>query len=628
MIPVDLVEKGARIFFEGNTFALKDEIKAMAGAKYHGYDEVEPRKVWSVANSRRNRFQIAYLAGKNPYAPWEVKLDWSMIPATRFNTSTGKDEKILTHQFKMAAEFIQHPGHVCAGEMGTGKSLPAIIALEILSLRFTERHGFKPEIWFIGPLAAIYAVKRQCQIWQSKVEFTFMTNERATSVVKNWKSGTKAPPFIWIDESSRVKNFQSQRSQAAFELAEGARRDWTQDLLDQITWDAKIIETTGTPAPKSPLDWWSQAEIACPGYLKEGDIYKFKHRLAVIIQKENFANGGSYPELVTWRDSEAKCQMCGRESAHENHIPGCAAEVHKFIPGINEVEKLYKRLSGLVSVYLKKDCLDLPDKTYIPIEVKPDPSVVRVASLIKKTSKTTIEGLTLLRELSDGFQYVEVKDGEKQCDICNGLCQIADPESEGSKIPCPNCKGKGQIPKYRRSIETVKCPKDQIVQDLLDQYEDVGRVIFFGGFTGTIDRLTALCLKEKWAVIRYDEGKVKIFGEDGVALAVEDFQSMFQDWKDKYPRVAYVATPESGGMSLTLTASPMACYYSNSFNGEARMQSEDRGHRPGMDLNKGFTIYDIFHLPSDQHVVDNLKKKRDLQSMSLGEFIEDQHIQE
>jgi hypothetical protein len=52
------------------------------------------------------------------------------------------------------------------------------------------------------------------------------------------------------------------------------------------------------------------------------------------------------------------------------------------------------------------------------------------------------------------------------------------------------------------------------------------------------------------------------------------------------------------------------------------MQSEDRIHRPGMDVNRGATIIDIFHLPSDQKVLENLRKKRDLQAMSLGDFVE------
>ena len=87
-----------------------------------------------------------------------------------------------------------------------------------------------------------------------------------------------------------------------------------------------------------------------------------------------------------------------------------------------------------------------------------------------------------------------------------------------------------------------------------------------------------------------------------------------------YPRLAFIGHPGSAGMGLTLTASPAILYYSNDFNAESRIQSEDRIHRLGMDTNKGATIIDIFNLPTDEYVLDNLNKKRDLQSMTMGEL--------
>ena len=57
-----------------------------------------------------------------------------------------------------------------------------------------------------------------------------------------------------------------------------------------------------------------------------------------------------------------------------------------------------------------------------------------------------------------------------------------------------------------------------------------------------------------------------------------------------------VGQADSAGTGLTLTASNEIVYYSNSFNGEARMQSMHRIHRPGMDINKGALITDLIHL--------------------------------
>jgi hypothetical protein len=50
------------------------------------------------------------------------------------------------------------------------------------------------------------------------------------------------------------------------------------------------------------------------------------------------------------------------------------------------------------------------------------------------------------------------------------------------------------------------------------------------------------------------------------------------------------------------------------------MQAEDRGHRPGMDLNRGLTIKDLIMLPTDQLVLDNLKNKKRLQNLTMGQL--------
>jgi SNF2 family DNA or RNA helicase len=94
----------------------------------------------------------------------------------------------------------------------------------------------------------------------------------------------------------------------------------------------------------------------------------------------------------------------------------------------------------------------------------------------------------------------------------------------------------------------------------------------------------------------------------------------FQCFRERFPKVVVIANPEAGGMALTLTAAPTEIFYSNSFKFEARGQAEDRAHRPGMDSNRGLTIIDFVMLPTDKLVIDNLKKKKVLQDMSMGEL--------
>jgi len=97
----------------------------------------------------------------------------------------------------------------------------------------------------------------------------------------------------------------------------------------------------------------------------------------------------------------------------------------------------------------------------------------------------------------------------------------------------------------------------------------------------------------------------------------------FWDDTENNPRVAFVAHPESGGMSLTLTAARMAVYWSNSFKPEYRVQSEDRIHRKGMDENLGCVIVDLIHLPTDERVVDIIRENRKLELMTMGKLTQD-----
>lgn len=658
------IEQGRRFLQFGYNKGLLEEIKAMEEAKYHGFDPINPRKLWSIPITERNEFQLDYLKGGDPYAPYDEKLDYSLVPTERFNAARQKTYALMSQQRTMIAHFLTRHYAIAASEMGTGKSLAAIITMEIASKIWWETFKEEMSWWYVAPKSGLLAVQREVNIWRANVpNLQFMTYQGLVKKMKEWSAGRRAPGGIILDECSKVKNPTAQMTQAAMQVAGAIRQEWRDN--------GYVIEMSGSPAPKSPLDWWAQAEVARPGFLKEGNIHKFKKRLAVIELRKGF-DDGVYPALVTWRDNPMKCQLCGKFRNDPVHFEGMMAETHNFVQSKNEVEGLYKRLNGLVTVHFKKDCLDLPDKHYRVIEVKPKPNTLRAASLIAKTARTTIQGLTLLRELSDGFQYKNEENGTQVCPLCKGESEIAHqselpntcesckawvqdemnlmmlrdsygatdeqiesgqlsgliaqfcgthaPKTCDGRITCPTCGGLKEIAKFRRTIIEVPCPKDEAYKDLLEEHEEVGRIVTFAGFTGSIDRCVKMALRNGWHVIRMDQSAIRIMAPDGQPVEVQDFQSMFQDWKADYPRVAFIAHPRSGGMGLTLTASPTIVYFSNTFNAEDRIQSEDRIHRPGMDVNLGATIVDIFHLPSDRKVYENLRVKREMQSMTLGEF--------
>jgi len=672
-IPAD--EDGKRVYlkFPYNK-ALVEEVRNMGGARWHGYDEDNPRKLWSIPLDNRNRFQLDHMdpSVPSPYDAFDAHLV-EFEPPKR---------PLYDHQIEMVRHALTRHYCIFACEMGTGKTLSAIEVVE-----WIKGHVNKDaKVWYVGPKSGIKAVERELIKWNAN----FWPQEMITyeSLVRKMQElpVDEAPPQVVIfDECSKIKTPTAQRSKASMYLADAVREHWGEN--------GYVILMSGTPAPKSPVDWWHQCEVACPGFLREGTIHKFKRRLCIIEERESLA-GGRFPHVVAWLDDESKCKVCGQQPEHNNHnlfLTDMAEETigetaltkaivkfthdnestlsedqirnlaidngeeqnlqfinqgyHPYCRSTNEIEYLYKRMLGLVLVKFKKDCLDLPDKQYEIIRVKPTVEILRAAKIIKARSSRAITALTLLRELSDGFQYDFVGEGEETCPKCKGSKEITikvpmeaidtlaplevKPENFTEEtVICDKCGGSGEVPHMVRTTDGLEeSPKDTALIEILEDHEDAGRLVVWGGFTGTIDRLEQLCHRYGWATLRVDGrgyiGKSAL-GENldpnELLSAMDRSHPNRQQLFDDYPKLCFVGHPQAGGMALTLTASPTAVYYSNVFNGEARMQSEDRIHRMGMDTNKGARIIDLIHLSSDRVILENLKQKKKLQSISMGEL--------
>ena len=619
-IPVKLTYKGGRIYLGfGFSRPMIAEVKSMQGHKWHGYDEPVPRKIWSIADSPRNAFRLAFLAGENPYARYDK-------PLVEFETS----RPLYGHQRLMVSQILTRGFCVLAGEMGLGKSLAWLEALEHIA----ELHNTM--IWYVGPKSGVVSVKREFIKWKSKFEPRFMTYEKFTNVIRDWVPGDVAPRMVCFDESSKLKNPSAKRSQAALHLSLAIREEWGEH--------GYIVLMSGTPAPKAPTDWWHQCEVACPGFLKEGTIGKFKKRLCLSELRKSIT-GGSYPHIITWLDDAEKCGKCGKLASAPCHDAYKIVDYdHPHVSTVNEVANLNARIADLALIQFKRDCLDLPDKTYQTIKVKPTVETLRAARLIRTTSTRAITAITLMRELSDGFQYTEEVIGKETCPQCNGEGtykgrlprEDVDPMAPQDIRPedfidgdvhCQLCDTDGQVDMIRRIATEIDTPKDQAFIQLLDDFEDTGRFVVWGGFTATVDRLVAIAHKYGWTTLRIDGRGYHGLTPTGDSVPHEDLLDAMdasnprrQELLDKHPKVCVCGHPKAGGMGLTFNIAPVALYYSNDFDGEARMQSEDRIHRLGMDLNRAALIIDLIHLPTDTLVLDNLKKKKKLQSLTLGDI--------
>lgn len=599
-------------------------------------------KLWQIPITQRNNFVLDYLQMRNPYKKYDdaikqenidatvervLDYEWKRYPA-ECQAAVEKDPTmqgmLYKHQRELVAHALMTNTCIWAAEMGVGKTLAAFMYMEMSG---------ETEWWWVAPKSALRAFGEEQKRWQPRVNVRTMTYEGLKSKVAE---GFASTANIIFDESPKVKTPTAQRSIAA--------RNLTNDMrdLDEVH---RILLMSGAPAPKSPLDWWHQCEITEPGYLSEGNQFVFRETMGVFED----AQDGAYKKHVAWRDNSDKCNICMEFEDHPNHNLKNLVEddsVHRFEKSCDEVSRLNNRLKGLVIFKLKSECLDLPEKIYERRILKPSQEMVKAARLIAKTSTRVVDALNRLRMISDGFQYTEEACGHKVCALCKGTCEYEeyyDPNHPDAYVPdewvyegvnadgeqivykkrtigCPNCDGKGRVTKYKRTVQKVETPKDDALIEDLSAHEENGRLNVYAGFTASVDRVVDIAHKQGWTTIRADgrgwEGKTP-YGE---ILQNDQLLHYFQECQDKYPLMCFVGQPGAAGEGMTLTASHSTIFYSNDFNGNSRMQAEDRGHRISMDKLRGGRIVDYLHLDSDLYVLTNLQQKKDLQRQSMTGF--------
>ena len=598
-------------------------------------------KLWEIPVTQRNDFVIKHLEARTskdgPYAKYDFAVEQNNIDSItkRINKHVEQYHPgiiLYKHQIEMIAHALMTNHFILACQMGTGKTLAAFIYMEMSDI--------KDWVW-VAPNSALRAYAEEIDKWHPTVIPVSMTYDGLKKYVIR---GTHTPQGVIFDESAKIKTPTAQRSVAARNLANEMRG------LDHVT---AIGLLSGAPAPRCPVDWWHQCEVACPGYLREGNVFLFRERLGMFED----ANDGAYKKHVTWRDTEEKCSECGELKGADCHATNAwdlplNENYHPFKPGTDEVSFLYKRMKGLVLVKLKKDCLDLPDKVYERRILKPSRDTIVAAQLITKTCGRAIEALTELRMLSDGFRYTKEQTGETVCTLCKGkqeYNEFYDPNDPIEFIPddwanqglkfiydddgnvikevqieyarrvveCPGCAGTGRVPRYTRTVTQFDCPKDEALREDLGVHEDIGRLNIYAGFTASINRIVLLCQGQGWTTIRADGRGWEGCTPYGEILPNEALLNIYQNKQEAYPKIAFIGQPGAAGEGLTLTASPTTVFWSNDFNGNSRLQAEDRGHRIGMDKERGGHIVDYIHLPSDLYVLKNLQQKKSLQKQSM-----------
>jgi SNF2 family DNA or RNA helicase len=250
----------------------------------------------------------------------------------------------------------------------------------------------------------------------------------------------------------------------------------------------------------------------------------------------------------------------------------------KKVASYKNLDKLEGILSSFSDQVYKADCLDLPPKVY------------------KKHAITmTDEQQRLYNQMRDEA-IVELGDGAV-IEVANALAQV----TKLHQIACGQLK--------TNEGEYVSIPNNR-VEALVEILEDFpGKAIIWANYRQTLEDVVAR-LREVFgadAVVDYYGGTPAERRE----YAVRAFQDISS------PVRFFVANAQSAGYGLTLTAATLVVYYSNGYNLEHRLQSEDRAHRIGQTES---VTYIDFVSPGtvDERILEVLRNKKNLAREVLG----------
>ena len=257
---------------------------------------------------------------------------------------------------------------------------------------------------------------------------------------------------------------------------------------------------------------------------------------------------------------------------------GRSIQVVNYFKNIGE---LSDKLKGFSYRVLKEDCLDLPDKIYVKRNIALTAEQLKLYDQMKKTALAMLNGkvtstVTVLTQLMRLHQitcgHFTADDGSTQLIKNNRVNELMDvlEEIEGKAIIWAN---------YQHDISEIK-------KSITDKY-DSGSVVDYYGLTPQDER----------------QGNIKKFQDD--------------------PECRFlIGTPQTGGYGITLTAASNVIYYSNGYDLEKRLQSEDRAHRIGQ--KKAVTYVDLITEDTvDEKIVKALRKKINIASEVLGEELRD-----
>jgi len=256
------------------------------------------------------------------------------------------------------------------------------------------------------------------------------------------------------------------------------------------------------------------------------------------------------------------------------HIAGRSIQL---VAGFKHLAELSEKLKPFSYRVLKEDCLDLPDKIYMKRVISLTDEQQKLYKQMKEEALASLNGKTVT--------------------TVNVLTQLM----RLQQITC------GHFVADDGTTQNIKSNRLSELMDILDEVE--GKVIIWAHWQKDVQIIKKALIKE------YGPGSVV----DYYGLTPQDQRDKNREAFQNDSEVRYfVGTAQTGGYGITLTAANTVIYYSNGYDLEKRLQSEDRAHRIGQ--HKPVTYVDILAEETvDEKIVKSLRKKINIASEVLGE---------
>jgi len=449
-------------------------------------------------------------------------------------------------------------------EMGTGKTLTALIDLLLLNNKD------------IVECAVVLAPKSVYRNWMKEIntfissDYDYKVNTWEPSMIDPYtKENLSTEKFFVAGRESKLHvflmNIESLSTPKGMNYLSAflSRKDLSRTMM--IVDESTTIKTPTAKRTKNLIKItkdiaYKRILTGTPVTKSPLDIYtQFAFLDTKILGQSNY---------YAFRARYAK--IINRPTSGGRHFP--------LITGYQRLEELEEKIYTHAFRVKKEECTDLPDKVYQKRFVTmSEKQLVAYESLRRNamfifndnttTSVNRLSQIVKLHQVCCGFTIND--DGEIH-DVPNKrydeLLNVLE-ESDGKVIIWAN---------YRHNIQTI-------TQKLKDKYGDTSTAAFYGDTDNQV---------------RMD--------------LVENFQNKGHD-------LTYlVANPKTGGYGITLTASHTVVYFSNNYDLEIRLQSEDRAHRIGQK-NKVTYVDFVCKGTVDEKILTALKNKVDIASQVMGD---------